>query len=207
MGSSCRCCRSSGSCKRRWPASPNLRSGWPNSSVRPRRRTIPHCRRRRERSLIVPPATSRRARAAPASAARWRRTLTASSMPRSALARIAPPCSRPDSRRHSLCMTASSCHRPGRTSRGYGCSAAVAPAAANVRPRRRRADWNPVRRSVSRSPPWWFTCITPTPSGWNAWPPSWATFSGSRSAKVRSATCWPAHASRCWPPRRRSARR
>ena len=67
-------CRWSGNWKRLWRASVNLRSGWPGSNVLPRRRTIPLCRRRKGKSPIVPPATSRRARAAPGSGGRCTRT-------------------------------------------------------------------------------------------------------------------------------------
>ncbi len=81
----------------------------------PKTPTIPRCRRRRARSPIVRPATSRPARAVPASAVRWSRTRTASSMPGSMPARIAPPPSPPSSRRRSRCTTASSCRRSSRT--------------------------------------------------------------------------------------------
>ena len=57
-------CRWSGNSKRHWRASLNLRRGWPGSNARPKRRTIPPCRRRKGKSPIVPLATSCCARAA-----------------------------------------------------------------------------------------------------------------------------------------------
>ena len=36
-------------------------------------------------------------------------------------------------------------------------------------PRRPRPGWNPARRSVSRSRPWWSICTTPMRSAWNGW--------------------------------------
>jgi transposase len=50
-------------------------------------------------------------------------------------------------------------------------SAEAALAAARVRSRRLRPDWSLAPRSASRSPPWWYICITPMPLGWNGWPP------------------------------------
>ena len=55
-------CRWLGNWQRQWPGSMNLRSGWQDSNVRPRRRTIRLCRRRKGRSPIVARSTSRRAR-------------------------------------------------------------------------------------------------------------------------------------------------
>jgi transposase len=36
---------------------------------------------------------------------------------------------------------------------------------------RRRPGWSQAHRSAGRSRRWWCTCTTPTPSGWNGWPP------------------------------------
>jgi transposase len=64
----------------------------------------------------------------------------------------------------------------------------------------------PARRSASRSPRWWFTRITPTPRLERLAALIGEVFARP-SAKVRSATCCSGRVSRCWPPRRRSARR